>query len=142
MCSALFTRPTPDRSAAEFRQFLAELALNHPAAQTIHRVADNLNTYRKKSVVQHLGEVAGNHLGSRFTVPYTPQHGRWLNQAVISLFSRQCLANHRIPTLASLRAEAGAWNHQINHAQTKSIGNSAAKKHGAAWVTRSTFLSG
>jgi len=116
-----YTRPTPDRSAAEFSQFLAELSLNYPAATTIHLVADNLNTHHKKSVIQHFGEVAGNHLWSRFTLHYTPKHGSWLNQAEIeiSLFSRQCLASRRIPTLVALRAQAGAWNHQMNQAKTK-----------------------
>jgi transposase len=116
-----YTRATPDRSAPEFSQFLAELALNYPKAKTIHLVLDNLNTHCRKSVVQHFGAVAGNHLWDRFSVHYTPKHGSWLNQAEIeiSLFSRQCLATRRIPTLAQLRAETGAWNHQINEAQTK-----------------------
>ncbi len=40
-----YTRPTPDRCAAEFAQFMAELALNYPTAQTIHLVVDNLNIH-------------------------------------------------------------------------------------------------
>ena len=116
-----YTRATPDRSAREFSQFLAELAFNYPKAKTIHLVLDNLNTHCRKSVVQYFGALAGNHLWDRFSVHYTPKHGSWLNQAEIeiSLFSRQCLATRRIPTLAQLRAETGAWNHQINEAQTK-----------------------
>ena len=116
-----YTRPTPDRSAAEFSQFLAEVALNYPSVRTIHLVLDNLNTHTRKSVVQHFGEVAGSHLWSRFTIHYTPKHGSWLNQAEIeiSLFSRQCLGTRRIPTLARLRAETSAWNEQTNRAQTK-----------------------
>jgi hypothetical protein len=47
---------------------------------------------------------------------YTPKHGSWLNQAEIEigLFSRQCLGSRRICDLATLRAEARAWNQRIN----------------------------
>jgi hypothetical protein len=38
-------------------------------------------------------------------VHYTPKHGSWLDQAEIeiSLFSRQCLGQRRIPSLRDLR---------------------------------------
>src|SRR5271157_4164094 len=51
-----------------------------------------------------------------FTVHYTPKHGSWLNQAEIeiSLFSRQCLGQRRIPSLGDLRPEARAWNRRMN----------------------------
>jgi len=50
-------------------------------------------------------------------VHYTPKHGSWLNQAEIeiSLFSRQCLGQRRIPSLAELHHEAQAWNRKMNH---------------------------
>ena len=116
-----YTRPTPDRSAAEFAQFLAEVNLHYPAASTIHLVLDNLNTHCLKSLTDHYGDVAGSHLWGRFTVHYTPKHGSWLNQAEIEigLFARQCLGSRRLPSLALLEAEARAWNRQINDAQTK-----------------------
>ena len=46
---------------------------------------------------------------------YTPKHGSWLNQAEIgiSLFSRQCLGQRRIPSLSDLQREAKAWNRKI-----------------------------
>ena len=116
-----YTRPTVDRSTPEFAQILAELALNYPDVKTIHLVVDNLNIHHRKAAVDHYGEEAGGRLWSRFTVHYTPKHGSWLNQAEIeiSLFSRQCLGNRRIPTLTSLRAEAKQWNAQQNQARTK-----------------------
>jgi DDE superfamily endonuclease len=49
-------------------------------------------------------------------VHYTPKHGSWLNQAEveISLFSRECLGQRRIPSLEDLRQEARAWNRKMN----------------------------
>ena len=116
-----YTRPTPDRCAAKFAQFMAELALNYPTAQTIHLVVDNLNIHCQKSLTDYYGEIPGAHLWNRFTVHYTPKHGSWLNQAEIeiSLFSRQCLGTRRLPTLGSLRVEARAWNATVNEARTK-----------------------
>jgi hypothetical protein len=88
-----FTSPTPDRSAFELARFLCEVAMQYPAANTIHLVLDNLNTHRRKSVIDVFGEEIGGEIWSRFTVHYTPTHGSWLNQAEIeiSLFARQCL---------------------------------------------------
>ena len=116
-----YTRPTPDRCAAEFAQIMAELALNYPTAQTIHLVVDNLNIHCRKSLTDYYGETPGAHLWNRFTVHYTPKHGSWLNQAEIeiSLFSRQCLGTRRMPSLACLRTEARAWNVTVNEARTK-----------------------
>ena len=64
----------------------------------------------------HFGLQKAVALWSRFAIHRTPQHGSWLNQAEveISLFSRQCLGTRRIPNLATLRAEAKAWNQRIN----------------------------
>ena len=58
----------------------------------------------------------GSEIWGRFTPHYTPTHGSWLNQAEIEigLFSRQCLGKRRIPDLATLRREAGAWNRRVN----------------------------
>jgi DDE superfamily endonuclease len=111
-----YTRATPDRCAAEFAQILAELALNYPTAKTIHLVVDNLNIHCRKSLTDYYGDVPGVNLWNRFTVHYTPKHGSWLNQAEIeiSLFTRQCLGTRRVPTLASLKVEARAWNAIVN----------------------------
>lgn len=51
-----------------------------------------------------------------FTMRYTPKHGGWLNQAEmeISLFSRQCLGQRRIPSLSDLRREAKARDRKMN----------------------------
>jgi hypothetical protein len=84
-----YTRPTPDRCAAEFAQIMAELALNYPTVQTIHLVVDNLNIHCRKSLIDHYGDIPGT-LGTR-----------------------------RLPTLACLKEEARAWNATVNEARTK-----------------------
>ena len=111
-----FTRATPDRSSPQFADYLLEVAEHYPAADTIHLVMDNLSSHSRKAVVEQYGEKAGGWLWDRFTVHYTPTHGSWLNQAEIeiSLFSRQCLGQRRIPSLRDLRREARAWNRRMN----------------------------
>ena len=51
-----FTFPTPDRSGAEFAKVAFELALQYPAARTIHLIMDNLNIHRRKSLTDLLGQ--------------------------------------------------------------------------------------
>jgi len=111
-----FTSPTPDRSAFEFARFTCEVAMQYPAAKTIHLVMDNLNTHNRKSLTDAFGEEVGGEIWDRFTVHYTPTHGSWLNQAEIeiSLFSRQCLGQRRIPDLKTLQRETRAWNRRMN----------------------------
>jgi len=62
------------------------------------------------------GAEVGTEIRSRFTVPYTPNHGSWLNQAEIEigLFGRQRLGSRRIPDLPTLRRECRAWNRHVN----------------------------
>lgn len=80
---------------------------------------DNLSSYTRKAVVERYGEEAGGWLWDRFTVHYTSKHGSWLNQAEIeiSLFSRQCLGQRRIPSLADLLRETRAWGRRMNRDQ-------------------------
>jgi hypothetical protein len=65
-----YTRPAPDRCAAEFAQIMAELALNYPSAQTIHLVLDNLNIHCRKSLTGYYGRFRVPTFGtdSRFTI--------------------------------------------------------------------------
>jgi hypothetical protein len=116
-----FTWPTPNRSGAEFARVIAELVLCYPAARTIHLVLDNLSSHSRKSLIDHYGEGLGQAIWDRLTVHYTPKHGSWLNQGEIeiSLFSRQCLGQRRIPDLATLRRQARAWNRRVNRQQLK-----------------------
>src|SRR5271169_753401 len=111
-----FPKVTAPRSSPEFADYLLEVAARYPQADTIHLVVDNLSTHTRKAVVERFGEKAGGWLWDRFTVHYTPKHGSWLNQAEIeiSLFSRQCLGQRRIPSLGDLRREARAWGRRMN----------------------------
>ncbi len=111
-----YPRVTPDRSSPEFADYLLEIAEHYPAADTIHLVMDNLSSHTRKAVVERYGEKAGGWLWDRFTVHYTPKHGSWLNQAEIeiSLFSRQCLGQRRIPSLGDLLRETRAWGRRMN----------------------------
>jgi hypothetical protein len=112
-----YPRVTPDRSSPRFADYLLEIAEPYPAADTIHLVLDNLSSHSRKAVGERYGEKAGGWLWDRFTVHYTSKHGRWRNQAEIeiSLFSRQCLGQRRIPSLDDLRREARAWGRRMNH---------------------------
>lgn len=114
-----FTKVTPNRSSPEFADYLAEIVAGYPEADTIRLVMDNLGSHSRKALVDRFGENIGGLLWERFTVHYTPKHGSWLNQAEIeiSLFSRQCLGQRRIPSLADLRREARAWNRKVNRDQ-------------------------
>jgi len=115
-----FTTPTPQRSGAEFAKVLAAIARCYPLARTVHLVVDNLNIHCRKSLTDHFGQDRGTQLWNRFTIHYTPKHGSWLNQAEIEigLFARQCLGQRRFPNFAALKAEARAWNLQINRKRT------------------------
>jgi transposase len=111
-----FTKVTPNRSAPQFVDYLLEIVAAYPEADTIHLIMDNLSSHRRKALVDRFGETIGGLLWDRFTVHYTPKHGSWLNQAEIeiSLFSRQCLGQRRIPSLTDLRNQAQAWNRRMN----------------------------
>ena len=115
-----FTKVTPTRCSAGFAEYLLKIAVRHPAADTLHRVMDNLSTHTRKALVERFGDTAGPWLWHRFTVHYTPKHGRWLNQAEmeVSRFSRQCLGKRRIGTIAVLRKQAHAWNRRLNNDKT------------------------
>jgi hypothetical protein len=116
-----FTFATPDRSGFEFAQAAVTLAMQYPAAKTIHLVMDNLNIHHRKSLTDVFGPEMAAEVWDRFTVHYTPTHGSWLNQAEIEIgiFSRQCLGNRRIPNLKTLRREAKAWNQRMNRDRVK-----------------------
>ncbi len=111
-----FPKVTCDRSSPEFADYLLDIAIRYPQADTIHLVLDNLSSHTRKAVVERFGEKAASWLWNRFTVHYTPKHGSWLNQAeiAISMFSRQCLGRRRIGDRTSLRRETRAWTCRMN----------------------------
>ncbi len=116
-----FTAVTPTRAAHELAGFLKSLADFYPQAQTIHLVMDNLNTHRRKALVDRYGEPEGQAVWQRFTLHYTPKHGSWLNQAEIEigLLAPQCLGKRRLGDISRLSAEVLAWNQEVNHQGTR-----------------------
>ncbi len=107
-----FPKVIAHRSSPEFADYLLEVAIRYPEADTIHLVLDNLSSHIRKAVVERFGEQAGSWLWDRFTVHHTSKHGSWLNQAwiAISLLTRECLGQHRIGDRVSLQRETGAWS--------------------------------
>jgi len=116
-----FTTATPNRCAAQFAHMVNHIVDQYPAARTIHLIMDNLNIHCGKSLVDSFGQQKGGDLWDRLTVHYTPKHGSWLNQAEIelSLYSRQCLGNRRIPDLGALQRETRVWNRKTDRKRTK-----------------------
>src|SRR5260370_1143711 len=93
-----FTKVTRNRCSPEFADYLLDIAVDYPEADTIHLVMDNLSSHTRKALVDRFGTEAGDWLWNRFTAHHTPKHGSWLNQAeiAIGLFSRQCLGRRLI----------------------------------------------
>lgn len=114
-----FTKVTPTRASPDFAEFLLDIAASYPAAETIHLVLDNLSTHTRKAAMDWFGEKDGGWLRSRFTLPHTPKHRSWINQAEIQigLFSRQCLGKPRISSIEELTQSSRPMEpaHQPRH---------------------------
>jgi len=63
-----FPKVTADRSSPEFADYLLEVAVRYPEADTIHLVLGNLSSHTRKAVVERFGQKAGSWLWDRFTV--------------------------------------------------------------------------
>jgi hypothetical protein len=107
-----FSKVKRRRSSPEFADYLWDIVVDYPEADTIHLVMDNLSSHTRKALVDRFGTEAGDWLSNRFTAHYTPKHDSWLNQAeiAIGLFSWQCLGRRRMADEDSLRKESRAWN--------------------------------
>jgi hypothetical protein len=53
--------------------YLLEVAVCYPEADTIHLVLDNLSSHTRKAVVGRFGQKARDWLWDRFTMHYTPK---------------------------------------------------------------------
>ena len=60
-----FPKVTVNRSSPEFADYLLEVAIRYPEADTIHLVMDNLSSHTRKAVVERFGEQAGSWLWDR-----------------------------------------------------------------------------
>ena len=100
------TYASANRTGKAFAHAMYRVARRYTSARRIHMIVDNLNTHRKKSLIDALGPAAGATLWKRFKIHYTPKHASWLNPAEIeaSLVSRECLgqSTHRSPSHAQV----------------------------------------
>jgi hypothetical protein len=87
----------------------------HPEAEQIVLVLDNLNTHVASSLYETFPAPEARRLWRKLEVHYTPKHGSWLNMAEIelSVLAGQCL-KRRIPDRATLERETAAWERERN----------------------------
>jgi hypothetical protein len=106
------------RTAVDFAGWLRDLSDAHyPAAEVIRLVVDNLNTHGPGALYEAFPAEEARRLAQRFEWHYTPKHGSWLNMVEIelSVLAGQCL-DRRLPDLATVAREVGAWEAQRNAA--------------------------
>jgi hypothetical protein len=74
-----------------------------------------------ESLMKRFGDREGRRLWTRFTVHYTPKHGRWLNPAELeaSRWLRECLGRDRISTFDQLNRRTPAWNTRANRSHRR-----------------------
>jgi len=95
------------------------IEVQHPAAEKIILVLDQLNTHSPVSLYEAFVPAEAKRLADKLEIHHTPKHGSWLNDAAewskdhiaeieLSILARQCL-NRRIPDEMTLRQEVSAW---------------------------------
>lgn len=112
-----FVDARPTRKAVDFAEVIAWLVDElYPQADKIVLVLDNLNTHTPAALYKRFSPAKARRLLKKLEIHYTPKHGSWLNIAEIglNLFTRQCLANRRLASVAKLNQELQAWCRQRN----------------------------
>ena len=114
------TKVTARRTKTDWAHFLNDIARQHPDAQRITLVMDNLNTHRPGAFYEAFPPEQAKALWDRFDFVYTPKHGSWLNVAEIelSVMIRQCL-NRRLDSIDILRDEVAAWRDARDRIEAK-----------------------
>jgi hypothetical protein len=102
-------------SAEQLRILVEE---DHPDAEVIVLVTDNLNTHTTACLYERFEPAQARYIASKLEWHYTPEHGSWLNiaECELSVLARQCL-DRRIPDKATLKKEAAAWEAERNAAR-------------------------
>lgn len=105
-----FVQVRKRRTKVEYAEFMRTLAAQHPDAEQIVLVQDNLNTHTPGSFYQAFMPEDAFALAQRFEMHYTPRKASWLNMIEIefSVLSKQCL-DRRIAHQATLEHEVLAW---------------------------------
>jgi DDE superfamily endonuclease len=93
------------------------LEVDYPQAELITLVCDNLNTHDIASLYHRFDAETAGRLRRRLRLVYTPKNGSWLNMAEmeLSVLSRQCLRNRRLPTAEAMDSEITAWQLERNN---------------------------
>ncbi len=109
------------RTCIDFARVIAHLLnVQHPEADKVVLVMDNLNTHSLASLYKAFVPAEAKRLADRLEVHYTPKHGSWLNMAEIelSVLARQCLAE-RMDSKENLQEHVAAWQEQRNRSGIK-----------------------
>jgi len=110
---------TDRRTKIDFAHVVRELIdEDHPDAETIVLVMDNLNTHKVASLYEAFEPAEARRLIEKLEIHHTPKHGSWLNMAEteLSILTKQCL-DRRIPDQRTLRREIAAWEQSRNDAK-------------------------
>ena len=108
---------TGRRRKREFAEQVRRIAEeDHPDAEKIRVVLDNLSTHAPAAFYEAFEPGRARRLARRVEFCYTPVHGSWLNMAEIEISAlvRQCLKGRRLADEETLRREAKAWAMQRN----------------------------
>ena len=106
---------TKNRRTCEWIDCMVTIADDHPDADCIRVVLDNLSTHNPAAFYRFFSPEEAREYLTRFEFYFTPTHGSWLNMAELawSSLQMQCL-NRRIPDAATLRSEVAAWESDRN----------------------------
>ncbi len=110
-------RVTERRRKREFAEEVRRIAEeDHPEAEKIRLVLDNLSTHTAAALYEAFPPEAARRLARRVEFCYTPVHGSWLNMAEIEISAlvRQCLKGRRLPDIGTLGRETRAWEAERN----------------------------
>ena len=110
-----FIQVKEHRTKEDYAQFMKEIDLQYPDAETIQVVQDNLNTHSAGSFYKAFSPQEAFELAKKFQYHFTPIKGSWLNvvEIEISALSRQCL-DRRIGDIKKLSNEVSAWERERN----------------------------
>jgi hypothetical protein len=109
------------RTRLDFAYCIKDLVdVQHPAAERIVLVLDNLNTHTPGSLYEAFPPAEAKRLADKLEIHYTPKHGSWLNIAEIELhaLATQCL-DRRLPDQPTMEREVTAWQATRNAAASR-----------------------
>jgi hypothetical protein len=112
---------TDRRTNADFAHLLRDLAeVDHPQAEKIVLVVDNLNTHKPAVLYEVFPPDEARRLTERFEFHYTPKHASWLNiaECELSTLGRQCL-DRRMENREFLEREVAAWERSRNNQRVR-----------------------